>query len=137
MYRSQGLSCVSGIKTGSIWAFKTKDSWTRARVLKKDEAIGVEGNSSGATIALLMISLVINRPLPRDLIMTGVISLKGRVSKVGSVKEKVVVAKDGGYRHVILPADNKAQWESISEDVKTDLIIDFVDTFDELYDIVF
>ena len=53
------MSCVSGIKTGSIWAFKTKDSWTRARVLKKDEAIGVEGNSSGATIALLMISLVI------------------------------------------------------------------------------
>ena len=106
-------------------------------MLKKDEAIGVEGNSSGATIALLMISLAINRPLPRDLIMTGVISLKGRVSKVGSVKEKVVVAKDGGYRHVILPADNKAQWESISEDVKTDLIIDFVDTFDELYDIVF
>ena len=48
-----------------------------------------------------------------------------------------MAAKDRGYRHVILPADNKAQWESISEDVKTDLIIDFVDTFDELYDIVF
>ena len=29
---------VSGIKTGSIWAFKTKDGWTRARVFKKDEA---------------------------------------------------------------------------------------------------
>ena len=84
-----------------------------------------------------MISLAINRPLPRDLIMTGAISLEGRVSQVGSVEEKVVAAKDRGYRHVILPAGNKAQWERISTAVKTDLIIDFVESFDEIYKLVF
>ena len=97
----------------------------------------MEGTSSGATIATLITSLALNLPVPTDLIMTGEISLEGSVIAVGSVEEKVEAAKAGGYRHILLPLDNKAQWENIKEDVKADLIIDFVKTFEDIYSIVF
>ena len=97
----------------------------------------MEGMSSGATIATLIASLALNLPVPTDLIMTGEISLEGSVIAVGSVEEKVEAAKAGGYRHILLPLDNKAQWENIKEDVKADLIIDFVKTFEDIYSIVF
>ena len=72
----------------------------------------IEGPSSGTTIATLMIALALNRPVPTNLIMTGKINLDGRVSSVGEVEEKLKAAKDAGYKHIILPIDNKAQWES-------------------------
>ena len=55
----------------------------------------MEGTSSGATIATLITSLALNLPVPTDLIMTGEISLEGRVIAVGSVEEKVEAAKAG------------------------------------------
>ena len=97
----------------------------------------IEGPSSGTTIATLMIALALNRPVPTNLIMTGKINLDGRVSSVGGVEEKLEAAKNAGYKHMILPNDNLAQWESAKDDVKEKLKVDFVSKFEEIYNIVF
>ena len=97
----------------------------------------IEGPSSGTTIATLMIALALNRPVPTNLIMTGKINLDGRVSSVGEVEEKLEAAKNAGYKHIILPLDNLAQWESAKDDVKEKLKVNFVSKFEEIYNIVF
>ena len=59
------------------------------------------------------------------------------VCPVASIEEKVLAAKEGGYKHIILPTDNKAQWENIEQYVKENLEINFVSKYEEIYDIVF
>ena len=76
----------------------------------------MEGTSSVATIATLMISLALNLPVPTDLIMTGELRLEGRVFSVGSVEDKVEAAKDGGYQQILLPVNNKDQFDNIKEE---------------------
>ena len=97
----------------------------------------MEGPSSGATIATLITSLALNLPLPRDLIMTGEISLEGKVCSVGGVEEKVEAAKSAGYQNIILPVDNRDQWDSIKPNVKADVKVNFVSNFEDIYEIVF
>ena len=75
----------------------------------------MEGTSSGATIATLITSLALNLPVPTDLIMTGEISLEGRVIAVGSVEEKVEAAKAGGYRHILLPLGTRLSGRTLKK----------------------
>ena len=84
-----------------------------------------------------MIALALNLPVPTDLIMTGEINLEGSVCSVGSVEQKVEAAKDAGYHRIILPLDNKAEWENTNDDVKANLQVHFVSSFQEIYNIVF
>ena len=45
--------------------------------------------------------------------------------------------KTGGYKHIILPIDNKAQWNNIPTEVKENLHVDFVSSYEDIYDLVF
>ena len=88
-------------------------------------------------MATLMLSLALNLPVPAELAMTAELNLDGKICSVGAVEEKLMAAKTGGYKHIILPIDNKAQWNNIPTEVKENLHVDFVSSYEDIYDLVF
>jgi ATP-dependent Lon protease len=88
------------------------------------------------TIAVALISALIDKPTRADVAMTGEITLRGRVLSVGGIKEKAVAALRGGIRRVILPAANASDLELLPEEVHDSVVFELVSTMDEVMDAV-
>jgi ATP-dependent Lon protease len=98
-------------------------------------AVPKEGPSAGVTLAVSMISLLTGIPVKADCAMTGEITLRGKILPVGGIKEKVIAAHRYGIRNVLLPMENKKDFEEdIPDDIKNDMNIHFVNTMDEVLD---
>src|SRR5206468_8245332 len=78
-----------------------------------------DGPSAGTTIAVALASLFSQRLVRSDLAMTGEISLRGRVLRVGGIKEKVLAAARSRLKHIILPDQNRADWLEVPAEVRT------------------
>ena len=98
-------------------------------------AIPKDGPSAGCTIVTAMISLATGRPVRENLAMTGEISLRGKILAVGGIKEKVIAAKRAGVDTVILPADNRKDYDDLPQLVKDDVTVHYADTYDDVYQI--
>ncbi len=95
-------------------------------------AVPKDGPSAGVTMVTALISAITETPVRRDVGMTGEITLRGRVLRVGGIKEKLLAAERGGLREVILPRENKADLEDVPEFVKRSLKIKLVDRVEEV-----
>jgi ATP-dependent Lon protease len=96
-------------------------------------AIPKDGPSAGVTIATALASELTRRPVRGDIAMTGEITLSGRVLPVGGIKEKVLAARRVGIREVILPRQNEKNVnEDLTEELRRELTIHFVQTVDEV-----
>jgi len=95
-----------------------------------------DGPSAGITIAVALISALIDTPTRADVAMTGEITLRGRVLGVGGVKEKAVAALRSGMRRVVLPAANASDIELLPAEVREQVGFDLVRTMDEVMDAV-
>lgn len=69
--------------------------------------------------------------------MTGEISLKGKVMKIGGLKEKLIAANREGVTDIILPFDNIETAEDLSDDIKKNLKFHFVENYKQVYEILF
>jgi ATP-dependent Lon protease len=99
-------------------------------------AIPKDGPSAGVPMAISLISVLTNRPIRRDVAMTGEITLRGRILPVGGLKAKVLAAKRVGIGTVILPEKNRNDIEDLPEDVKSKLNFIFIKNVDEVLDVV-
>lgn len=97
-------------------------------------AIPKDGPSAGVTIACALISALTGRPFRRDLAMTGEITLRGRVLPIGGLREKTMAAMKAGVRTVVLPRENLADLEELSEQVRSALRFVPVSHMDEVLD---
>ncbi len=99
-------------------------------------AIPKDGPSAGITMAAALVSMLTDRCVRPNLAMTGEITLTGQVLPVGGIKEKVLAAKRGGVREVILPHENEV---NVREDLKTEQIgemkIHYVKSMEEVVDL--
>ena len=98
-------------------------------------AIPKDGPSAGITIAVALASAMTKRKVRCDVAMTGEITLRGKVLKVGGIKEKVLAAKRAGIKTIILPRQNEVDVKELPNNLKGKLKFKFVDHMDEVLDI--
>jgi ATP-dependent Lon protease len=92
-----------------------------------------DGPSAGLTIVAALASLMTQRKFRSDLAMTGEISLRGRVLRVGGIKEKVLAAARSGLKHVILPIGNRNDWLEVPIEVRKKLKAHFVENIAQMF----
>ena len=85
-------------------------------------AIPKDGPSAGIALATALVSLLTRRKARPKIAMTGEITLRGMVLKVGGIKEKVLGAHRAGIQTVILPTPNQADLEEVPLEVRTHMI---------------
>ncbi|HEX5832183.1 MAG TPA: endopeptidase La, partial [Gemmatimonadaceae bacterium] len=95
-------------------------------------AIPKDGPSAGIAIATALVSEMSDRPVRRDVAMTGEITLRGRVLPIGGLKEKVLGAHRAGIKHIVLPKENEDDIEDVPEEVRQQLQFYPVETLSEV-----
>jgi len=98
-------------------------------------AIPKDGPSAGIAMATALISAVTQRPVDKDVAMTGEITLRGRVLPIGGLKEKSLGALRAGIKTVIIPAKNNRELVEIPAAIKRKLKFVTVQNMDEVLDI--
>ena len=94
-----------------------------------------DGPSAGIAMCTALVSVYTNIPVRADVAMTGEITLRGEVLKIGGLKEKLLAAHRGGIKTVIIPKDNEADLKEIPENIKADMDIRPVQWIDAVLEI--
>jgi len=95
-----------------------------------------DGPSAGAAMTTALTSVLSNIPVRSDVAMTGEITLRGEVLKIGGLKEKLLAARRGGIKVVLIPEGNVRDLKEVPDNIKADLDIKPVRWIDEVLDIV-
>ena len=111
--------------------YKTKD----IHVHFPEGAVPKDGPSAGVTVCTAMVSALTGVTVRRDVAMTGEISLRGRVMRIGGLKEKTMAALRHGIRTVVIPADNERDLEEIDQTVRRQLNFVTARTVDTVLDV--
>jgi Lon-like ATP-dependent protease len=112
-------------------------SGTRCFLHVPEGATPKDGPSAGVTIVTALVSLATGKPVRPDLAMTGELSLRGKVLPVGGIKEKIIAAKRSGVTTIILPKDNRKDYEELPQLIKDDVSIHFAEEYIDVYNIAF
>ena len=95
-----------------------------------------DGPSAGIGMCTAVASVLSEIPVRADVAMTGEITLRGEVLKIGGLKEKLLAAKRGGIKTVLIPEGNIGDLREIPDKIKTKLEIRPVKWIDEVFDLV-
>ncbi len=95
-------------------------------------AVPKDGPSAGITMATTITSALLRVPVKREFAMTGEITLRGRVLPIGGLKEKLLAAKLGKMKEIIIPKGNAADLKKVPDEIKKDLKVHLVDHADEV-----
>lgn len=88
-----------------------------------DGATPKDGPSAGAAMTTAFVSALTGIPVRADVAMTGEITLRGEVTAIGGLKEKLLAAHRGGIRLVMIPEENVKDLQDIPDNVKSNLEI--------------
>lgn len=100
-----------------------------------DGATPKDGPSAGAAMTTAFVSALTNIPVRADVAMTGEITLRGEVTAIGGLKEKLLAAHRGGIKTVLIPEENAKDLQDIPENVKNHLEIVPVKWIDQVLEI--
>ncbi len=100
-----------------------------------DGATPKDGPSAGIAMATALVSMLTRIPVRHDVAMTGEITLRGRVSAIGGLKEKLLAALRGGIKTVIIPNENRKDLADIPANVTKGMKIVPVKWIDEVLDL--
>jgi ATP-dependent Lon protease len=95
-------------------------------------AIPKDGPSAGITMATSLVSALLKIPVHRDIAMTGEITLRGRVLPIGGLTEKLLAARRGNIKHVLIPKENERNLKEVPTRVLKMLHIELVEHMDEV-----
>jgi ATP-dependent Lon protease len=91
-----------------------------------------DGPSAGVTLVTSTISALTEIPVRSDLAMTGEITLRGQVLQIGGVKEKLLAAKRGDIKEVLIPKENVKDLADVPDEIKQGLKVTPVESLDEV-----
>jgi len=100
-----------------------------------DGATPKDGPSAGAAMTTAFVSALTGIPVRADVAMTGEITLRGEVTAIGGLKEKLLAALRGGIKTVLIPEENAKDLQDIPENVKNGLEILPVKWIDKVLEI--
>lgn len=100
-------------------------------------AVPKDGPSAGITLTTAIISALSNRPVSKDIGMTGEITLRGYILPIGGLREKSISAKRSGLKTILIPNKNLKDIDDIPKEVKKTLKIILVSTYDEVFQKIF
>ena len=100
-----------------------------------DGATPKDGPSAGAAMTTAFVSALTGIPVRADVAMTGEITLRGEVTAIGGLKEKLLAAHRGGIKTVIIPEENVKDLQDIPENVKNHLEIVPVKWIDQVLEV--
>ena len=86
-------------------------------------AVPKDGPSAGVTMAVALSSLITGKKVPADLAMTGELALRGAVTAIGGLPEKLMAAVRGGVKKVLIPEENMDDLRDVSEEIRNQLEI--------------
>ena len=109
--------------------FKNKDIHLHAfsGEVKKD------GPSAGVTIVTTLLSILKNKKIDKKIAMSGEMTLRGDILKIGGVKEKIIGAYNEGINKIFLPEANKIDIETLPDKIKDSVEIILVKDYKEIY----
>jgi ATP-dependent Lon protease len=96
-----------------------------------DGATPKDGPSAGVAMTVAMVSVLTGIPIRKDIAMTGEITLRGRVTAIGGLKEKLLAALRSGVKTVLIPQENEKDLADVPDNVKSALEIVPISTADE------
>ena len=100
-----------------------------------DGATPKDGPSAGAAMTTAIVSALTGIPVRADVAMTGEITLRGEVTAIGGLKEKLLAALRGGIKTVLIPEENAKDLQDIPENVKNGLEIVPVKWIDKVLEV--
>ena len=98
-------------------------------------AIPKDGPSAGIGMCTALVSALTRIPVRSDVAMTGEITLRGEVLPIGGLKEKLLAARRGGIKIVLIPEENKRDLTEMPDNVKSDLDIRPVKWIDQVLEV--
>lgn len=96
-----------------------------------------DGPSAGITITSALLSLSLQKPLKQNIAMTGEISLRGKVMKIGGLKEKILAAKREKISEIIVPKANQEDVRMLAEYIKEGITFHYAENYIEIFKILF
>ena len=137
--RESAMTAVSLVRTSSANLRLDPGLWSASdiHIHVPAGATPKDGPSAGIAIVTALASLLLDKPVPPDLAMTGEITLRGKILPVGGIKEKILAAKRAGITHVLIPAANEKDLVEIPPDRISDLKIEPVERIEQVLQIVF
>lgn len=108
--------------------YKNKDIHIHAT----EAAVPKDGPSAGVTMVTALVSALSGKKIKRDIAMTGEVTLRGRVLKIGGLREKATAAYRGGVKTVFIPKENISDLDEIDYTVKENLTFIPVSSVDEI-----
>ncbi|MDR2093912.1 MAG: endopeptidase La [Treponema sp.] len=100
-------------------------------------AIPKDGPSAGITLASSLLSTLCRIPPKPGIAMTGELTLTGRVLPIGGLKEKILAAIRNGMEKVLLPLDNREEWEELDAEIKASIAVDFMENAADAFTLLF
>ena len=95
-------------------------------------AVPKDGPSAGAAMTTAIISTLTDIEIHKDIAMTGEINLRGYVTAIGGLKEKLLAALRSGVKKVLIPSENEKDLADIPDKIKKNLEIIPVKTIEEV-----
>ena len=103
----------------------------------KDVFVISSGPSAGCVYASILISLALQKPILQNLAMTGTISPTGKIGRIGDINKKVTAAVTAGLKTVIVPKENKEDFEALLPKIKKNIKVVYAEIFEDIYKVAF
>ncbi|MDR0586127.1 MAG: endopeptidase La [Treponema sp.] len=100
-------------------------------------AIPKDGPSAGITLAASLLSTLCGAAPKPGVAMTGELTLTGRILPIGGLKEKLLAAVRNGMEKVLIPLENKEDWNELDKDIRSSIDAEFVENAHDAFKIIF